>query len=395
MAADASIYSLIRQPKTLPDPIQEYVGMAQLKKLIRDDRDQEAANAAWMQSGGDLTKFSKLLSQTGGSYKPAIEAKKAGLEARKSEVGIQKDELSILSDSLKIHKEGWARVTDPQSAARFITSSFNDPILSPVMQKSGSLEEWIKEIPQDHQKFQAWRLENALGVEKYQASLDAAAGRAVQMRGHDVMTRGQDRPIQITDAAGNVRLVNPYTGESVKDLGNVGKPTATHEKTVAANKKLSANLDEAITELEKATKDGGLIDQSTGSGIGAGVDFAASLFGKATKGSIAVGAMKPIFDLALKMVPRFEGPQSDKDTLSYKEAAGELANPNVPNERKKIAGREILRLMKARKGQFISKEMEGTEVDVKPALPADTKTPPAVPRTEDIDAELRRRGVIR
>lgn len=170
-------------------------------------------------------------------------------------------------------------------------------------------------------------------------------------------------PIQVTDAAGNVKLVD-QRGNLIKDLGSVGKPSAGFEKAGAAKKKITTDLDTAISELDKATADGGLIDKSTGSGAGALVDTAASFFGKATPGSIAVGQMKPIFDLVLKMVPRFEGPQSDKDTASYKEAAGELANPNAPNERKKAAGKEILRLMKARKGQFIDKAVEGTESDV-------------------------------
>ena len=170
-------------------------------------------------------------------------------------------------------------------------------------------------------------------------------------------------PIQVTDAAGNVKLVD-QKGNLVKDLGAVGKPSAGFEKAGAAKKKMGGELDTAIAELEKATADGGLIDKSTGSGAGALVDMAAGFVGKATPGSIAVGQMKPIFDLVLKMVPRFEGPQSDKDTASYKEAAGELANPNAPNERKKAAGKEILRLMKARKGQFIDKAVEGTEADV-------------------------------
>lgn len=170
-------------------------------------------------------------------------------------------------------------------------------------------------------------------------------------------------PIQLTDGAGNVKLVD-QRGNTIKDLGAVGKPSAGFEKAGAAKKKMTSDLDTAITELEKATADGGLIDKSTGSGAGALVDAAAGFFGKATPGSIAVGQMKPIFDLALKMVPRFEGPQSDKDTASYKEAAGELANPNAPNERKKAAGKEILRLMKARRGQFIDKGIEGTEADI-------------------------------
>ena len=175
--------------------------------------------------------------------------------------------------------------------------------------------------------------------------------------------RQPDAPIQLTDAAGNVKLVD-RRGNTIKDLGAVGKPSSGFEKAGAAKKKMGSDLDTAITELEKATKDGGLIDKSTGSGAGAIVDAAAGFFGKATPGSIAVGQTQPIFDLVLKMVPRFEGPQSDKDTASYKEAAGNLANPKTPNEIKKAAGKEILRLMKQRKGQFIDKAIEGTEADI-------------------------------
>ena len=149
----------------------------------------------------------------------------------------------------------------------------------------------------------------------------------------------------------------------VRDLGKVGKPTAGYQKDGITKKKLSSDLDLTISELENASKDGGLIDQSTGSGAGALVDMANDFVGRSTKGSIAVGKMKPIYDMALKMVPRFEGPQSDKDTQSYREAAGELANANVPNKRKKAAAKEMVRLMKQRKGQFIDKANEGTELD--------------------------------
>ena len=144
-------------------------------------------------------------------------------------------------------------------------------------------------------------------------------------------------------------------------MGAVGKPTGTFEKTAVANKKLGNDLDSAIKELEKATADGGLIDKSTGSGAGALVDMAAGFFGHGTEGAIAVGDMKPIYDLVLKMVPRFEGPQSDKDTTSYEKAAGQLANPAIPNSVKKSSGTEILRLMKERKGQFFDKTVPETD----------------------------------
>ena len=100
-----------------------------------------------------------------------------------------------------------------------------------------------------------------------------------------------------------------------------------------------------------------MIDQSTGSGAGRLADVGAGFFGQATKGAIAIGQIAPIADLVLKMVPRFEGPQSDKDTASYKQAAGQLADPTLPTKIRKEAGKTVLRLMKERQGQFVTNDM--------------------------------------
>jgi hypothetical protein len=201
---------------------------------------------------------------------------------------------------------------------------------------------------------------------RYQADVMSADRRyqTSQASADRRYTADQKSPIQITDEAGNVKLVD-YQGNLVKDLGKVGKPTGGYQKVEISKKKMSSDLDLTIKELEDASKDGGLIDKSTGSGAGALVDYAADFVGTATPGSIAVGEMKPIYDMALKMVPRFEGPQSDKDTKTYADAAGDLANPRVPNDRKKAAAKTIVRLMKQRKGQFIDKANEGTELDAK------------------------------
>jgi hypothetical protein len=173
----------------------------------------------------------------------------------------------------------------------------------------------------------------------------------------------------VTDAAGNVTQFNRQ-GQIIGKPGQVGKPSATFEKTAALQKQMGKDLTLAISELERVTKDGGLIDQSTGSGAGRAIDIGAGIIGKATPGAIAIAKLKPIADIALKMVPRFEGPQSDKDTASYKEAAGQLADASLPNEIRKEAGKEVLRLMKARKGQFVNEAMatEGIGASA-PALP--------------------------
>lgn len=159
-----------------------------------------------------------------------------------------------------------------------------------------------------------------------------------------------------TDEAGNVTHYNRY-GTQIGTAQPTGKPSATFEKTKAARAQQMRDINMAIPELEAITKDGGLIDQSTGSGAGRAYDVAAGFFGQAPEGAIAIGKLKPIADMALKMVPRFEGPQSDKDTQSYKEAAGQLADPTLPTIIRKNAGKEVLRIMKARKGQFASAEM--------------------------------------
>jgi hypothetical protein len=172
-----------------------------------------------------------------------------------------------------------------------------------------------------------------------------------------------------TDAAGNVTLINKF-GEVITPSAPVkGKPSATFEKTTAQRKQMAVDLDRAIAELTAATAKNGLIDQSTGSGAGRLRDIGAGFFGQATSGAIAGGKIAPIADLVLKMVPRFEGPQSNADTTSYKEAAGQLADTTLPNEIRRQAGLEILRLMKERKGQFVSAEMaaEGAAA-AKPSL---------------------------
>jgi hypothetical protein len=134
---------------------------------------------------------------------------------------------------------------------------------------------------------------------------------------------------------------------------------------------MGKDLGFAITQLSDITKDGGLIDQSTGSGAGRLADVGAGFFGKATEGAIAIGKIAPIADLVLKMVPRFEGPQSNKDTQSYKEAAGQLADATLPTKIRKEAGKTVLRLMQERRDQFVTRDMaaEGATLNT-PAPPA-------------------------
>jgi len=167
----------------------------------------------------------------------------------------------------------------------------------------------------------------------------------------------------LTDAAGNVRYINKFGDEIKPGAGKgAGKPTATYERTKNLQAQMKRDTDIVVAELKEITKDGGLIDQSTGSGFGRALDASAGFFGAETKGDLAIAKLQPISDKIIKMVPRFEGPQSDKDTLSYQQAGGMLADPTLPTARRKAAAKEILRLHTKYPNQFVSSEMaaEGT-----------------------------------
>jgi hypothetical protein len=109
-------------------------------------------------------------------------------------------------------------------------------------------------------------------------------------------------------------------------------------------------------------------------------DVAGRFVGIATEGNIAIGQLQPIADLVLKIIPRFEGPQSDKDTQSYREAAGQLADPTVPSKIRRAAAEEILRVLRDRKGRLGST----VTIPMQPAAgaaPAGGAAPAAAPAT--------------
>jgi hypothetical protein len=166
-----------------------------------------------------------------------------------------------------------------------------------------------------------------------------------------------------TDENGNIRFFNAQGGEVKPGAGQgAGRPSAAVITGRQKAEQLRKDLQSTVGELERIVKPGGLLDVSTGSGAGALVDRAAEFVGSTTEGAQAISRLKPIADLVLKLVPRFEGPQSDADTTSYRAAAGDLANPSLPREQRKAAAQTILRLFKQRQGQFGTPDAEGNIV---------------------------------
>ena len=313
----------------------------------------------------------------------AMKLRTQAFEGRKLEGEVKKIGLDLTDRSMNIMRERTKDILGNPSNENYIAhiqEGLRDGLITPE-QAQRSIQTFTS-VPVD--KRPAFLMQSLAKAEKvYEMNTISAAQQQtadVTKRGQDISAsttrRGQDLQYApdvvantVTDAAGNVTQFNRQ-GQVIGQPGAVGKPSATFEKTKALQAQQNKDLTLAIKELTEATKDGGLIDQSTGSGAGRLIDAAAGFGGYATPGAVAIAKLKPIADIALKMVPRFEGPQSDKDTASYKEAAGQLADASLPVAIRKAAGKEVVRLMTARKGQFVNEAMANEGIGAGgPALP--------------------------
>ena len=177
------------------------------------------------------------------------------------------------------------------------------------------------------------------GIQRGQLELSQAelAQRRAEANQPEAMTPYQEAQIQI---------------EREKLASTKKTETAEEVKKRLADEKRVKDLGLAVSEIERAMTPGGLIDSATGGYLSNLYDTAAAVFSMGTDSSAALARLAPIADLALKIVPRFEGPQSNYDVQAYKDAAGNLANPNVPASTKRAAAEEIVRLFKKYKDQF-------------------------------------------
>lgn len=79
----------------------------------------------------------------------------------------------------------------------------------------------------------------------------------------------------------------------------------------------------------------------TGSTLGSLVDKAGGLVGLNPTGAEEATQLKVVGGVLTSKVPRFEGPQSDKDTLQYRQMAGQAGDDTLPRERRLAAVRTM------------------------------------------------------
>lgn len=82
----------------------------------------------------------------------------------------------------------------------------------------------------------------------------------------------------------------------------------------------------------------------TGSGVGTVVDMAAGLVGASPSGAAEAQTLKAIGGALTSKMPRMEGPQSDKDTMLYREMAAVVGDSTIPRERRVAALQKVKEL---------------------------------------------------
>ncbi|WP_213941184.1 hypothetical protein [Pseudomonas sp. dw_612] len=130
--------------------------------------------------------------------------------------------------------------------------------------------------------------------------------------------------VQVGD--GTFMLIDKGTGEvkpaTTQDGGQIkGGPLA--EATVKNQQNMSK-----LGDLIKQSRE--ILPNATASGFGAKVDDANRFVGRSTTGSQNAAKLAAIGGNMMFMMPRMEGPQSDKDVENYKTMAGRVGDATLP-----------------------------------------------------------------
>jgi hypothetical protein len=107
------------------------------------------------------------------------------------------------------------------------------------------------------------------------------------------------------------------------------------------------DANEALALIQSARE---IIPKSTGSYFGAGVDQVGRVFGASTGGDTAAAQLKALEGALVSKMPKMSGPQSDKDVLLYKQMAGEIGDPTIPQSRKLAALQVIEQIQQRHSG---------------------------------------------
>lgn len=149
---------------------------------------------------------------------------------------------------------------------------------------------------------------------------------AIAQDANNVNRMGQRTQV-VQGADGVNYLIDKGTGEArpaaIQGTGGPVQSGPTAEAAVK-NQKNMGKLGELITQARE------ILPKATASGFGAKVDDANRFVGRSTEGSQAAAKLSAIGGNMLMMMPRMEGPQSDRDVENYRLMVGKVGDPTIP-----------------------------------------------------------------
>lgn len=168
---------------------------------------------------------------------------------------------------------------------------------------------------------------------RVQAERDRQAAEAARLEA-EAKKRGEGAGIEATQ---DILAEAKRREEAAKASGKI--TGETEAKQGISESKFEGYYEEAMNLLNQ---------DPTESGLGAAFDAAGAFIGYSPKGAATQDSLKVVAANLTGLVPRFEGPQSDKDTQLYKEAAAQVGL-NIPVERRKAALNTMKSIMERNK----------------------------------------------
>lgn len=167
--------------------------------------------------------------------------------------------------------------------------------------------------------------------------LPTAEGYAVGDARTGAITRPEQSFVRSTD---DPALQGEITGS---------REQAEKDVQLAMDPQIAAATDTAVAAAEKRRNMAGINDligmasnilasgKPTGSGVGTAYDYMAGVFGFSPEGASEAAQLKALGGALTSKMPRMEGPQSDRDTIMYREMAGKIGDSNIPRKERLAA----------------------------------------------------------
>ena len=169
--------------------------------------------------------------------------------------------------------------------------------------------------------------------------------------------RKEDEAAAVTAATEQAKInaqiasYDRMTGLEADRAGRVASATATGKEQAEVAAKAATRVRDAQQTLGLLDEAERLLQTASGGRLEAGRDAVAGAFNVTTEGAKATASLKLIAADLVSKVPRFEGPQSNIDVQFYREAAGDLANDQLPVGQRLAALQTMRRLRQKYAGQ--------------------------------------------